>query len=697
MIALELTEEQRAAVEAPYDGCLAILGAPGTGKSTALAERRNRARALYPQAEPLCVLARRGLDEYAVALLHGTGREIALVDDVEAELLFTRACTPLFEMQWTEFAEEQLDPEVPGLRSPQRFLASAFRLIRRLGDANVNPELFLSLAMRGATEFYANPPNFTDPSLLIATKNAFHDSLDVTTQELGRQYRREVDLAKIVAKLYEEYLQLVNSSGRMTGRDAIVAAIGALRDDRELAAKMRERHQLAFVDDAQELTDAELQLLRAIFGEALAGVTLCGDPASAVSIVRRAQPELTFARCDSRVKLRVGHRSPRVDAHRAPTARDEAAFVAERVAEWIAQGVSADRIAVIFRSVRNVEAYEAELLARNVPVEISGDFNVFADRRALDALALLWNAYDPFRHEWLLRTLAGPAVGLSDASLATLCGEPPDPQRPLFAFDDEPAPTARASRWNPKRDLRLGWNVIRGERDDELAAEAAKRLKRFRRLRERWLEVMDAEPFETFARGVWREGLAREGEPDSARALSQQAVLQRLLHRLRGFLLEKPDAGIAEVLEHAQQRMESDLETCESVTLSFGSAQGENTGNARFVQMMSVEAAQGREFEHAIVANVRPGAFPLWYAPDAFLFSPKLGMIPKENAGDARAARTAKFSYYIFRTKSQQRYNDRERRVLHYALRRARRSVLVTSWGTPTRGVTAPELLEELR
>ena len=47
LIALELTAEQRAAVEAPLDGCFAILGAAGTGKSTALARARcARARAL---------------------------------------------------------------------------------------------------------------------------------------------------------------------------------------------------------------------------------------------------------------------------------------------------------------------------------------------------------------------------------------------------------------------------------------------------------------------------------------------------------------------------------------------------------------------------------------------------------------------------------------------------------------------------
>jgi superfamily I DNA/RNA helicase len=228
--------------------------------------------------------------------------------------------------------------------------------------------------------------------------------------------------------------------------------------------------------------------------------------------------------------------------------------------------------------------------------------------------------------------------------------------------------------------------VIRGEQDDALGADAAARVKRFRRLRLEWLDVMQAQPFEAFARRVWRDALAREGEPDSARALAQQAVLERLLDRLRGFLREKPDATTAEVLEYAQRRMESDLETCEPAVTANG-----------FVQMTSVEATLGREFEHAIVANVRPGSFPLWYAPDAFLFSPRLGMIPKENAGDAQAARTAKFSYYMFRTKAARRYNERERRALHYALGRANRSVLVTAWGAPTRGITAPELLEELR
>ena len=668
------------------DACAAIVGAPGSGKSTALAERVERARFEFPGADPLHADAGHGLDEYAEALLRSERVDVTIVDDVAAELLFADACGPLFALEWPEFAQNQLDPEVPGLRSPARFLASAFRLIRRLRDAGVTPEEFLAAAQTGATSFYARPPNFADPSLLAATKGTYHDSLDVDAKELDRQRRRELDLAKILVRLYEAYVDLVETTGKMTGRDATIAAARHVRADAALAARLRERHRVAFIDDAQELTRSQLGLLAAIFGEELRGVTLCGDPASAISPVRMTQPEATFARATSRVEMHREDRLAKVERVRATTPLEEAELIAERVAAWLAEGVAPRQIAVLFRSVRNVEIYEAALLDRGVPAFVSGDANIFEDRRVLDALALLWSVHDPFRHDWLLRVLSSSAVGLSDASLAILCGEPADPQRQLFAFEDEPAPTVRPGRWDAKRDLRLGWNVIRGERDDALSADAAARVQRFRRLREGWLQRADAEPFETFARAVWRESLAREGEPKSAHAAAQQAVLRRLLARLNEFVARGAGASLEDVLRYAEQRIESDLEACASPD-----------EREDFVRLLSVEAARGLHFQRVVVANVRAGAFPLWYSPDSFLFSPKLGIIPKENSGAARASRTAKFSYYMFAARAARRYNDVERRAFNYALRRASESVLVTASGTPTRGISAPEFLEELR
>ncbi|HVA34217.1 MAG TPA: 3'-5' exonuclease [Candidatus Baltobacteraceae bacterium] len=709
MIGLELDATQRDAVAAPFDACVAIVGPAGSGKTTAMYERLARARAEHPDADPLAIASRGDLDAFAFEILESAQTPVRRIDDVEAEDLFAQACEPLFDLQWEELARAEIDPEVPGLRSPERFAESAFRLIRKLRDANIDAAAFCSRALAGATEFYAKPPNFADPSLLAATKSSYHDSLDVLPRDLQLQYRQEVDLAKIVAKLYAGYVELTRLQRTLTARDAVAEAAQRLREDRALADRLRVKHELALVDHAEELTQAQLDLLEAIFGDDLRGVTFFGDPSSAIDPQRVTHPEAALSRASVRVELVEQHRSPpAIDAacrrllgkpservssaaelslHRARSVQEEAQFVADRVCAWLDAGTPAERIAILLRSVQNAEPYEQALLDRDVPAVVAGDLNVFADRRALDAIALLWNVYDPFAHQWMLRTLSNPALGLSDASLATLCSEPPDPQTPLFVFDDDPAPTVRASRWDVKRDLRLGWNVVRGDQDAALSARARTLVERFRRQRLEWVEAMHSRSFAEFARIVWRDGLAREGAPGSAGARAQNVVLQRLLTRLEAFLSAEPDATVAEVLLYAENRAQSSLETCIEL--------GEDTAGC--VRLLGIDLARGCEFDRVVVAGASPGSFPRWYAPDAFLFSPRLGMIPKENAADGRASRTAKFSYYTVRAKTRERYNEQERRAFVYALRRARKSAIVTASGTPTKGITAPEFLEELR
>jgi superfamily I DNA/RNA helicase len=226
---------------------------------------------------------------------------------------------------------------------------------------------------------------------------------------------------------------------------------------------------------------------------------------------------------------------------------------------------------------------------------------------------------------------------------------------------------------------------VRGDQDAALSDEARARLVRFRDLRETWLAAMETSPFEQFAALVWRDGLAREGAPGSARERTQKLVLERLLRRLRAFLDADPEATVADALEYAQRRAESSMESCED-------ARGDGC-----VLLASIDAVRGRAFDLVFVANVKAGAFPRWYVPDAFLFSPRLGMIPKENAGGGRAARTAKFSYYMHYAKAREKYNDGERRALVYALRRTKRDLYITTSGSATRGITAPEFFEELR
>ncbi|HET9097288.1 MAG TPA: UvrD-helicase domain-containing protein, partial [Candidatus Baltobacteraceae bacterium] len=423
-----------------------IIGAAGTGKTTELARRA----LLAAQRGPVLVtsVSPAGLTGLRARLVHPNVHvrelhELALeclpraepIDDVRAAALFAEAAQPLLTLEWREIIEAQVDPEVPGLRSPDRFLDAAFRLFCKLRDARISPEQFLESALRGAMQFYAKPPNFAHPDLLYYTKDAYRDSLAADGPELQRQYRREVDLAKILAKLYRSYLEHPVKQGCLTPRDIIAQAADVLQSNPAAAGTLRERYPSIFIDDAQELTIGELQLLQTVYGENLDGATLAGDQESAISTFRGARPDRVFSLPGERTTMELQHRSPfAIDAasrhvlgtaavppapaatdagltlFRASTRRAEAQFIAEHIVELLRAGTPHDEIAVLFRCVRDVRPYRDALLEHNVKVQVAGDLNLFDEPEALDALAVLWAVHDPFRHDYLLRVLSGPAL-----------------------------------------------------------------------------------------------------------------------------------------------------------------------------------------------------------------------------------------------------------------------------------------------
>ncbi|HVA27206.1 MAG TPA: 3'-5' exonuclease [Candidatus Baltobacteraceae bacterium] len=666
---------------------IAIVGPSGTGKSTMLAMRVATLRAQEPDASIFFASHPRELVALACYALDLNGDAVTIVDDIEARRTLEYAARGLFSLQWDELVSGAVDPEVAGLRSPQRFLDAAFRLFRKLRDAAISPETFLERCLAGATQFYAAPPNFNHPDLILGTKEAYRDSLDVNATELERQRLREVDLAKILAHLYRDYVARAQTTKLMTARDAIAFAVESLRAQPQRGREVRAQYPYVFIDEAQEITAGGRALLEAIYDKTLGGVTLAGDPNGSTTTFDGARPDLAFAGASERIELTTAYRMMHssLGVYRAKNEEDEARYLASEIRSRLDDGIAPEEIAPIFRSVADVHRYEEALLDCDVPVAVTGDVNIFRDRRALDAIALLWNLWDPFEHAYLLRTLSGGRMALSDASLALLCSEPPDAQTPLFALDDEPAPTSRRGRFDPKRDLRLGWNVLRGSVDVTLNPVARERVQRFRAMRVAWIEAMATHSLRSLIVRVWNDGLAAAGAPGSARKRSQELLLLRLLDRLVAYANAHPHATLGDVLEYARARAQSDLESCETDA---------GTG---FVQIRSVEASRGRSFEVVVIADARAGSFPRWYVPDAFLFSPKVGMIPKENAGDARAARTAKFTYSMFKNKWTDAYNAQERRAFTYAMQRSRREVIVTAAGKPTRGVTAPEFLAELQ
>ncbi len=683
------------------------------GAAIVTAAREDGARALAERIASATGVAVRGetLDALAFELLRahpletGLALDVERIDPLDAEEIFERAAAPLFSAEWSDWLGPEVDPEIAGLRMPSRFAAAALRLIRKLREAGIDDETFLAKAQRGATAFYANPPNFAAPALVAATKDEHRGALAVDASELDRQRRRELDLAKILARLHRAYADELVRRGCLTASDALVEATRLLENRPAIARALRRRLRAAFVDDAHDLSPASLRFLRALFGDALDGVAVAGDPAAATQTFAGARPERVFGRAATIVTLEprglppqiaavaraIAHGDParpipRGDAVRVLRASDRAAeaeMVAERVAALIARGTPPARIAVVHRTLRTLASFERALVERDIPVALAGDPALFERADVLDALALLWVAADPFRHAWTLRALQAPLLRLSDASIAILCGEPADPQPALFEL---PQDASGDRRWDRKRDVRLGTNVVRGDRDADLSDEAHARVAAFRERRARWSGWLHATDVPTAARAIVEDGgllLPRAGET-AARARLRASLIDRVLALIAVRAARHPGDDLAASLAYCAR-----LAHAES-----GPEIAEDRDDA--VTIAAVDRVLSRRFEHVLVVDARAGAFPPYYVPDAFLFSTTYGMIPKECAGDATAARTAKFTWYEHHAKPRAAWVREQRRVFAAALARADARVTVSASGRPTRGIAAPEFAAEV-
>jgi superfamily I DNA/RNA helicase len=641
------------------------------------------------------------------ALAGGLAPDIQRLDPGEAEVIFERAAAPLFSAEWADYLGADIDPEISGLRTPDRFAAAVLRLIAKLRDAGIGPETMLAQALRGAANFYAKPPNFAEPGLLVATRDEYRSSLLVGAAELDRQHRREIDLAKIVAKLYRSYVDELVRHGALTAVDAVAEATRLLTEQPPLAAAYRERLAFAVVDDAHDLRSGEVRLLQAIFGATLRRVTFAGTLQSAIHTFAGARPEATFKLAATTIALPPGNAVPgaivtcaqaiasgvapaerlpgeAVRAHRAADREGEIAFVARSVAALIAGGTPAARIAVVHRTARCLSAYEDALVDADVPVALHGDVDLLARPEAGDALAALWTAVDPYRHAWLLRALELPMLALADASLAMLCGEPANPQAMLF-----PLPVAEPEgdrRWDRRRDVRLAMNVLRGERDADLSPLARERIVAFRARRAGWAAHARAGGTAAARAIVTGAGVyaARPGET-AARTARRTFIVDAVLDAIERYGARRPGAALEDALT-----MLTRLAAGES-----GPAVGADDAPGVFTG--AIERIGPRRFDQVFVVDARAGSFPPYYVPDAFLFSPSYGMVPKDAAGDAPAARTAKFTWYSHQTKLRDAYAREHRRLLALGLLRADVAVTVSASGKPTRGIGAPEFAAEVQ
>ncbi|MFC5142268.1 ATP-dependent helicase [Actinomycetospora rhizophila] len=449
-------------------GFLRVLGGPGTGKTTLLAERVARLLHAEPDARPLVLVGDR---RAAAALRERIAARRRALDDGEQRA--RAVAEPLVRSVHSyAFAVLRRHAERRG-EAPPRLLPGAQQdaMVRELlaGEvAGAGVPSGWPLRMRPALEAPAFAGEVRDLLLRAAERG-------LGPKELADLGKRHGVPAWIAAgrfyRTYEEVTLLRAAAGSanplasappLDAAELVAAVLDAFVTDPDLLEAERAAVRHLVVDDVQDMDPQQVELARAL-GAAADDWVLAGDPDSSVLGFRGADPAL-LRDADpgglATVVLPVDHRSrpalrdavARVVAalpgagpgrtRRAPTAGEgddpgrvtvdvyatagrQAAAVADRLRRaHLTDGVPWSRMAVLVRSVSlSLAPLRRALLAAGVPLAVPADDTPLAALPAVaPLLTVLRCAADPQRldADTALTLLSSPLGGADPLAVRRL-------------------------------------------------------------------------------------------------------------------------------------------------------------------------------------------------------------------------------------------------------------------------------------
>lgn len=673
---------------------LSVIGAPGSGKTTALVE------AVAHRVE------HDGLDTGTVLVLAPTRLAAARL----RELVTARLATTVRE---------------PLARTPQSF---AFGILRQAAALSGEPaprlitgpeqDLVLRDLLAGHVAGQGRPPGW--PAILLpalgtrALRGQLRDLLMRAVERglspselaaLGRRHRRpEWVAASAVLREYLDVTALATAGGYDPA--AITAEAAArLAGDVELLDQVRSQVRFVAVDDAHELTAAAADLLRLVVG-ARPDLLVAGDADTLTQSFRGADPAYLLdptaavprAVAASRIVLgtswRQGARLREVTArvasaigarggaaHRAlahiavepvggdpaqplesaqvlvlRSAAHEVAAVADRLRRaHLLDGIPWSHMAVLVRGRQRAASLRRGLQQSGVPVDVPLTELPVRDQSAvvplLDAyevaLALAAGEPTPLDAERAVGLLLS-AVGGADAMTVRRL------RQALRRADASDAP----ARPSDELVVEALLDPVRLAGVEPLVAEPAQRVARV--LAAGAMEAAGGTTAETLLWALWSaSGLgaawqraALAGGSTGARADRDLDAVVALFDAATRFVDRLPQAGAREFLEYLRGQ---DLPADTLAERAAGEA----------VALLTPASAAGREWDLVVVAGVQDGVWPDLRLRGSLLGAEQLVDLLSGRESSLRADLVA--------------VRDDETRLLHVAVSRARRELLVTA------------------
>ncbi|MGB6487671.1 MAG: DNA helicase II [Steroidobacteraceae bacterium] len=418
-------------------------------------------------------------------------------------------------------------------------------------------------------------------------------------------------------RLYGLYEEACARAAVVDFAELLLRAYELWRDRPELLAHYRQRFRHVLVDEFQDTNSIQYAWLRLIAGPD-GHPFVVGDDDQSIYRWRGARVEnlQQFRRDYDRAKLYrleqnyrstaailaaanglIAHNSGRlgktlwtngepglpIQLYAAFNERDEAEFVARRVADYVASGHRRNDIAVLYRSNAQSRAFEEAFIGARIPYKVYGGLRFFERAEIKDALAylrLLLNRDDDAAYE---RVVNLPTRGIGDRTVESL---------------REEARSAGISLWK----------AALARREAPQGARTASALRGFHELVDRLARETEGLALHEQIDHVLNESRLIEhhgrdkpsqdsGRGEMARSEARLENLAELVSAARTFGAESTDVELTPLtgfLAHAA------LESGER-----GSDAGVDS-----VQMMTLHMAKGLEFMFVFLCGLEEGLFP---------------------------------------------------------------------------------------
>ncbi len=413
------------------------------------------------------------------------------------------------------------------------------------------------------------------------------------------------DLSRIVEQVWHPYHERMKQLGAMDFDDLLLNFLKLLKENPDLAEDYRGRFPWVLVDEFQDTNRVQYDLLRQL-APPDGNVCVVGDPDQSIYGFRGAEirnildfendyPDTTVVRLEQNYRstatiLRAAERvianntmrkqkSLRTDneegspilQHRAPTAAEEAGAIAERIDGMREEDVSLDQVAVFYRAHWLSRAIEQALKDRGVPYEILGGLSFFERREIKDLLAYLRVLVNPLDDVSMERIINVPLRGIGKQSVEKLRQKGRAEGMSLRECVDEPALHRDLPKKAQTALLQLAQTL-----------EAARRAAQHNGAHGALAAILEGTDYLNFATSL--------GDPED---IAREENIQELVSDTVAFD-EKSQDGLAGYLQH----------------VSLLTSQDRAQDDGPRVQMMTIHAAKGLEFDHVFLAGLEDGVFP---------------------------------------------------------------------------------------